>query len=59
MSDQGRPHDGQVDVRRAELDVGGGTVEGWVAEIGGTTGTGHGREGALRNLAENLWRETL
>jgi len=56
MSD---PDTGQVKVHRSELNVAGGTVNGWVAEIGGTTATGHGREEALRNLAENLWRETL
>lgn len=49
----------QVDVRRAELDAGGSTIDGWVAEIGTTTATGHGREEALRNLAVNLWREAL
>jgi hypothetical protein len=53
------PHHGQVDVRRAELEVAGGTVDGWVAEIGGTTATGHGREEALRNLVEHVWRESL
>lgn len=50
---------GNVSINRTELAVAGDTVDGWVAEIEGTTGTGHSREGALRNLAEALWRETL
>lgn len=54
-----RSSGGTVRVKRSELNVGAGTVDGWVAEIGGTTATGHGREEALRNLAENLWREQL
>lgn len=49
----------QVSVKRRELSIPGGTVDGWVAELEGTTGTGHGREEALKNLAENLWQESL
>lgn len=51
--------DVETELKRAQIEAAGGTVDGWVASIGGTTGTGHGREEALRNLAENLWREQL
>lgn len=51
--------DDDVTITQETISTGFGYVDGWIAELDGTTGIGHGREQALRQLAMNLWRESL